>query len=184
QGKSRIGLRRGELEVEEDMPHPALVLEPGNKFLEHRRRHRCRRLPAGAGSRLRLATDVTAAGLECYEREPADPAAPWRDQRRHLGHVEESLATELASQRDRIVRVGIMPQNEAIVLGDADIGLNRVGAQLNGFGKRGNGVLWGKHRGTAVRDEVKMVWQRPAGGRTHHPQMARLMRCSGFAYPR
>jgi hypothetical protein len=37
QGESRIGLRRGELEIEEDMPHTALVLEPGNEFLEHRR---------------------------------------------------------------------------------------------------------------------------------------------------
>ena len=46
------------------MPHTALVLEPGNEFLEHRRRHLRLRPHLGAFSIPRLATYVTAIGPE------------------------------------------------------------------------------------------------------------------------
>ena len=45
-----------------------------------------------------------------------------------------------------------MPENEAVVLRDTDIGLNSVGAELHGLGKRCNGILW-SYEGSATVPE-------------------------------
>ena len=42
-----------------------------------------------------------------------------------------------------------MPENEAVVLRDTDIGLNSAGAELHSLGKRCNGILW-SYEGSAT----------------------------------
>jgi hypothetical protein len=49
-------------------------------------------------------------------------------------------------------RVGVMPENEAVVLRDTDIGLNSAGAELHSLGKRCNGILW-NYEGSATVPE-------------------------------
>jgi hypothetical protein len=61
-------------------------------------------------ARHRLATNVPARGPERCECELTDRSPPWRAQRRHIRHIEESLATPLACQRPGIVRIGVMSE--------------------------------------------------------------------------
>src|SRR5262249_48337242 len=94
--------------------------------------------------------------------ELADRSPPWRAQRRHIRHIEESLATPLACQRPGIVRIGVMPENEAVVLRDTDIGLNSVGAELHSLGKRRDGILWSYQGSATVPNDIEIGRYRTA----------------------
>jgi len=49
-----------------------------------------------------------------------------------------------------------MPENEAVVLRDTDIGLNSVGTELHGLGKRRDGILWSYEGSATVPNDIEI----------------------------
>jgi hypothetical protein len=96
QGERRILLSGRKLEIKKDMLDTTLVPEPGNEILEHRRHRLDRGFSVSVIARHRLTTNVSARSPERCECELTDRSPPWRAQRRHIRHIEESLAAPLA----------------------------------------------------------------------------------------
>src|SRR5919108_4088116 len=143
-----------------------LVPEPSQDILKHRRHHPGRGFSIRIITRHPLATNVSVRGPERCECELTDRSPPWRAQRRHSRYIEEALATPLACQRPGSVRVGVMPENEAVVLRDTDVGLNSVGAELHSPGKGRNGILWSYEGSATVPNDVELGRHRTAGRRS------------------